>query len=219
MGNTIAIIPAFNEEKNITSVINATKKYVDEVVVIDDGSSDNTSNISKEADFILKHAVNMGKGLALKTGIEFALKRNPELLITIDADGQHDPSEIPKLIAKFKEDNADLVIGSRSRPDNMPLLYRYGNFFIHSVFRVLFQNIKDTQSGFRIIKPEIYEKIKWQASDYGVEAEMLANAGVHNLKCIESPISTIYQDHYKGTTVIDGVKIVLNMLKWRFLRW
>jgi glycosyltransferase involved in cell wall biosynthesis len=219
MGRIIAVMPAYNEEKRIASVISKTKEYVDEIVVVDDGSSDNTSNVSKEANFILKHAINMGKGLALKTGIEFALKRNPELIITIDADGQHEPSEIPKLINQIKEHKADLVIGSRTKPDNMPLLYRYGNFFIHSTFRLLFQNIKDTQSGFRIFNPDINEKIKWQASDYKVEAEVLANANKHNLKCIEVPINTIYQDHYKGTTVIDGVKIVFNMLKWRFLRW
>ena len=219
MGRIIAIIPAYNEEKHIASVIHETKKHADEVIVVDDGSSDSTSNVSREASFILKHAINMGKGLALKTGIEFALKRNPELVVTIDADAQHDPSEIPKLINKLKEDKADIVIGSRTRPENMPLLYRYGNFFIRSLFSVLFQNIKDTQSGFRVFNPDVYEKIRWRASSYEVETEALANASKHNLKCVEVPISTIYQDHYKGTTVIDGAKIVFNMLKWRFLKW
>lgn len=219
MGKIIAIVPGYNEEKHIASVIQETKKHVDEVIVVDDGSSDNTSNAARKADFILKHAINMGKGMALKTGFEFALKRKPELIVTIDADGQHNPNEIPMLVNKLKEENADIIVGTRVKPENMPLVYRYGNFFINLVFRTLFQNIKDTQSGFRVFKPEIYEKIRWYSSTYEVEAEVLANASRHKLKCIEAPISTIYQDNYKGTTAIDGTKIVLNMLKWRFLKW
>ena len=71
----------------------------------------------------------------------------------------------------------------------------------------------------RIFKPAIYDKIKWDSSHYEVETEVLANAIMNKVKCVEAPISTIYQDHYKGTTIVDGIKIVLMMLKWRFLRW
>src|SRR3989338_4047356 len=213
MKKVIAIIPAYNEEKNIAEVIDKTKKYVDEVVVVDDGSADNTSNASKKADFILRHVINMGKGVALKTGFEFALKRDPYLIVTIDADGQHDPKEIPGLISKLNETGADIAIGTRAQPQNMPFIYRYGNFFIRLVFRALFNDIIDTQSGFRIFKPAIYDKIKWDSSHYEVETEVLANAIMNKVKCVEAPISTIYQDHYKGTTIVDGIKIVLMMLK------
>ena len=210
----IAIIPAFNESRTIKEVIKKTKKYVDKVIVIDDGSSDNTFNEAESADIRLKHIVNIGKGLALKTGFEAAIRENADTIITIDSDLQHDPGEIPLFLDKIKEH--DIVIGTRSLNKKMPIIFRFGNSLIHYIFKILFNlNIKDTQCGFRAFKAEIYPLIKWQALNYAVETEILAKAGKNNLKIAEVPIKTIYADKYKGTNIIDGVKIIFSMLKWK----
>ena len=94
-----AIIPAYNEEKQINSVINKTKKYVDEVIVVDDGSKDSTGEIAKKSNaIVLRHLVNLGKGAALKTGCDYAVKNKAGIIIAVDADAQHDPKEIPNFL-------------------------------------------------------------------------------------------------------------------------
>lgn len=212
----IAVIPAYNEEQHIKDVINKTKKYVNKIIVIDDGSTDKTYEKSKKADLVLKHIINMGKGLALKTGIEAAINRKADLIVTLDADGQHKPEDIPRLVKILKEDNLDIVVGGREFDENMPLVMKVGNMIIQKIFRVLFKvNIKDTQSGLRLFKAEIYPKIKWSASSYAVETEMLVKVGRYKLSYKEIPIETLYQDKYKGTTIFDGIKIILSMIFWR----
>ncbi len=212
----IAIIPAFNESSTIREVIEKTKKYVDKVIVVDDGSNDNTFNEAELADIRLKHVVNIGKGLALKTGFEAAINENADIIITIDSDLQHDPDEIPNFLEKIKDN--DIVIGTRQLNEKMPLIFRAGNSLIHYIFRFLFNlKIKDTQCGFRAFKADTYSLIKWQASNYAVETEVLAKAGKNNLKIAEIPIKTIYADKYKGTNIIDGIKIIFNMIKWKLI--
>lgn len=211
----IAIIPCYNEEKTIAEVIKKTKKHVNKVIVINDGSTDKTEKKAKKADFILTHVVNMGKGLALKTGIEAAIKKKANIIITLDGDMQHNPDDIPKLINKIKK-GADIVIGSRELDKNMPLNLKFGNWFLYKTFKTLFKaNIHDTQSGFRAFKAAIYPKLKWTASGYAVETEMLINLNKNNLKYKEIPIKTVYEDKYKGTSIIDGIKIFLSMLLWK----
>ncbi len=215
----VAIIPAYNEERTISEVIKSTKKYVDEVIVIDDGSKDKTSEMSKFANFVATHPINMGKGVALKTGFEAAIKRGADIIITLDADGQHDPNDIPKLINILTKEKADIVIGSRKLNEKMPLIFKFGNWFLNKLFTFLFkQAIADTQSGFRAFRANIYDKIKWTTSTYAVETEMLANAGKKKLICKETPIETLYLDKYKGTTIFDGISIFFRMLSWKLRR-
>ncbi|RLE38560.1 glycosyltransferase family 2 protein [Candidatus Woesearchaeota archaeon] len=216
-----AIIPAYNEEEHIARVIQDTKKYVDKVIVVDDGSTDKTYQEAEKVkpDILLKHPINSGKGLALKTGIEAALIKNMDIIITLDSDGQHNPADIPRFLEYFKKNKLDLLIGARKLNKNMPIVFKIGNYIIQKTFKILFGvDVKDTQSGFRILKTKIYKKIIWNSTGYSVEAEMLANAGKHKLKIGELPIKTVYHDKAKGTTVIDGVVIVLNMLRWRLTR-
>lgn len=212
----IAVIPAYNEKKHIKEIIKETKKYVDQVIVVDDGSRDNTFRESKKGKALtLKHVINLGKGLALKTGCEKAIQIG-DIIVTLDADSQHDPAEIPKLIQILKKENLDLVIGSRPLDKNMPYLPKFGNWIINGISRILFGiDIKDTQSGFRVFTKEAYNRIEWQSSRYFVETEMIINAKNHGLRYKEVPIKTIYHSNYKGTTVIDGIRIVGNMFCWK----
>jgi glycosyltransferase involved in cell wall biosynthesis len=220
MSNEVfVIIPAHNEQKHIATIVKKVKKYSDNILVVDDGSKDKTSEIAqKENVLVLRHVVNLGKGAALKTGCEYAIKHGAKRLIFIDADGQHRPEDIPRFLKAL--DGEDIVFGSRELNKNMPFVLKFGNWFINKVNDFLFGvKLQDTQSGYRAMTSEAYKKIKWKSSSYSVESEMIANAGKKRLKYKEILIKTIYSDKYKGTTIIDGVKIVLNMIWWKISRW
>ena len=213
--NVWAIIPAYNEEKNIANIVKKTKKYADKVIVVDDGSKDNTKGLAeKSGAIVLKHIVNLGKGATLKTGCDYAIKKGATLLIALDADAQHNPDDIPRFIKKLKE--YDIVFSYRKLSYNMPLVLRFGNWFISNIVRVLYRvSLNDTQCGFRAFSSEAYKKIRWNASNYSMESEMISRAGKQRLKYVQIPIETIYSDKYKGTTIIDGIKIVFNMFWWK----
>ena len=104
MNNVWAVIPAYNEEKNIANIVKKTKKYVNDVVVVDDGSKDKTKELGEKAGaVVLRHILNLGKGAALKTGCDYAFKRGAEYVIALDADAQHNPYDIPRFIEKLKK--------------------------------------------------------------------------------------------------------------------
>ncbi len=210
-----AVVPAFNESGNIGAIIKKIKKYVQNVVVVDDGSSDSTCGAASGAGAaVLRHMINLGKGAALKTGCDYAVSSGAEFIVVLDADAQHDPDEIPLFIEKLKE--YDIVFGYRKLSGDMPFIKRFGNWFISEAIRILY-NIRlfDSQSGYRAFSTETYQKIRWSVSDYSMESEMIARAGRYRLKYAQIPIKTIYSNASRGTTIIDGVKIVLNMIWWR----
>jgi glycosyltransferase involved in cell wall biosynthesis len=215
MANTFIIIAAYNESKNIGKVLAELKKEHKKIIVVDDGSKDNTFSIAKKSGAtVLKHVVNLGKGAAMKTGCDYAIKLGADILVLMDADGQHEPKDVQKFIKAIK--GKDIVFGYRQFSKKMPFILRFGNSFINSTTTLLFGlKIRDTQSGFRAITSNVYEKIRWTSTDYAMESEMIANAGKKRLKYKEIPIETIYSDRYKGTTVLDGIKIVINMISWK----
>lgn len=213
-----AVIPAYNEESSIRNIINETNKYVDNIIVVDDGSKDKTGEeAKKEGVIVLKHIINLGKGAALKTGCDYAIRQEADKIIVLDADAQHEPSEIPNFLNELN--NMDIVLGYRKLSKEMPLILKLGNWFINKITKLLYGiNLHDTQCGYRAFTSNAYKKIRWKASNYSMESEMIANIGKKGLKYKEIPIKTIYTDKYKGTTIIDGVKIVLNLLWWRLSR-
>ncbi|HLC71406.1 MAG TPA: glycosyltransferase family 2 protein [Candidatus Nanoarchaeia archaeon] len=213
--NNIALIPAYNEEKTIAGVVTKTRSHVEHVVVIDDGSADATSSEAERAGaIVLIHKVNLGKGAALKTGCEYALQQGAQKIVVLDADGQHDPKEIPRFMEALKQN--EVVFGYRQVPDTMPFMMRFGNSFINRALRVIYSvNIQDSQCGYRAFTAAAYPQIRWDAVDYYVETEMILRVGKKKLKHAVIPIETIYADKYKGTTVLDGVKIVTKMIGGR----
>ena len=213
--NLWAIIPAYNEGNRIGGIIRKTRQYVDNVIVVNDGSRDDTKKISeKDGAIVLSHVINLGKGAALKTGCDFAVKNGAEFVVVLDADAQHKPESIPRFIEKLKA--YDIVFSYRKASGQMPMILRFGNWFISKTTGILYGiKIIDTQSGFRAFSASAYKKIRWNASDYSMESEMISRAGKQRLKYVQIPIETIYSDKYKGTTVIDGIKIVLNMFWWK----
>lgn len=213
-----AVIPAYNEEENIANVVRKTKEHVDSVIVVDDGSKDDTAHIAEMVGAtVVSHLVNMGKGFALETGIEKALEDGSDILVTIDADNQHDPEDIPKLSNILINENLDIVFGSRSLDGDMPIILKFGNWWLCKSAQLLFgTNVTDSQSGFKAFRRDAYEKLKWTSSHYSVDSEIIMNTGRNKLRHKQIPIKTLYHCNHKGTTVIDGIRIFLNMLLWRF---
>jgi len=212
------VIPAYNEAKRIGNVIKKTKKYAKNIVVVDDGSSDDT--VKKALDqgvIVLPLMINLGKGAALKTGCDYAIKNKAKHIVVMDSDGQHKPERIPDFVKALK--NKDIVFGIRTLDNNMPSVFRFGNKVINKVTEILYHiKIGDTQTGYRAFTANAYKKIRWNSSDYSMESEMIANAGRHKLRYSEIGIATITHDRYKGTTVFTGIKIVFDMILWR-IKW
>lgn len=216
-----AVIPAYNESRRIGAVISALAPYVQEIIVVDDGSTDETEAVAQAAApvaTVVRHRVNLGKGAALKTGCELALRRGSECIVILDADGQHVPSEVPLLVNFIERREADFVVGTRRGRESMPFVAVIGNAFLSAMTSLFFGiRVSDTQSGYRAFRSTVFDQLRWRSTGYSVETEMLVNAGKHGLRVKEVPIQTIYHDRYKGTTIVDGLRIFFDLIRWRFL--
>lgn len=220
----ITIIPAYNEENTILQVVNCVKKYSD-VIVVDDGSTDKTSQLAKNADVkVLKHDKNLGKGAAIKTGLENAIKADYDLMVLLDGDGQHDPRCIPLLLDGMI--GVDLLIGSRflnMAPQNMPLQRRISNGITTRLIRfVTGYHITDSQCGFRVISKKaapFFVDISY--NDYVYESEVLCKASENHLVVAEKPIQCIYgneKSYVRARHVAHYVMFTLRLLMRKLLR-
>jgi glycosyltransferase involved in cell wall biosynthesis len=190
----LAGIPAYNEAKYIGSVVLQAKQYVDEVIVVDDGSADKTARIAKLAGAtVVRHDKNKGYGAAIQTILSEARKRNPDVLVLLDADSQHDPGEIPNLIKPISE-GFDLVVGSReAQKDKTPRYRRIGKEVILRSTRLASKtNISDSECGFRAFSRRAIAELELKESGMAVSAETVTCAAAKNLKVTEVPISNIY---------------------------
>ncbi len=194
----ICVIPAFNEERTIEEVVQQAKKYVDEVIVVDDGSTDCTLKKAEEAGSrTIRHKKNMGKGAALRTGISAALRRRADIIVTMDGDGQHDPHLIPKLIEPIVRGEADVVIGSRflkhGRRKGMPKIRVLSNKITTFILRRIYGvETTDSQSGFRAFKADALKRVSFHSDDFIAESEILIEAKRKGLTVKEVPIQAIY---------------------------
>jgi glycosyltransferase involved in cell wall biosynthesis len=190
----LAGIPAYNEATYIGSVVLQTRQYVNEVLVVDDGSTDNTARVAELAGAtVIRHAENRGKGAAIQSIVAEAKKKNPDVLVLLDADSQHNPNEIPILIKPISE-GFDLVIGSReAQNDKTPRYRRIGKKVIsHSTRLASKANVFDTESGFRALSPKAINELELKEKGFAIESEMITRAADKNLKITEVPISNIY---------------------------
>jgi len=213
------VIPAFNESSHIGKVIKPLVSFGYQVLVVDDGSGDNTAGISDKAGaVVLKLEKNAGKGNALRTGFDEAVRRGAKFLITMDGDGQHHADDLVKFVEKL-DDGFDVVF-SRRDFEVMSFLSKFGNGLLSAMARLFFGvYIHDTQSGMRVYTKQAYKICRWSSNDYAVESEAVARAGLHKLRYCEVPIKTIYPKKVKGTGALDGVKILLRTIKWRLFPW
>jgi len=190
----LAGIAAYNEARYVGSVVLQARQYVDEVIVIDDGSTDNTARVAELVGAtVIRHNENRGKGAAIQSILTEAKKRNPDILVLLDADAQHDPNEIPVLIKPISK-GFDLVIGSReAQDDKTPRYRRLGRkVLLHSARLASKANISDSESGFRALSPKAINDLELKANGFAVESEMITLAADKNLKITEVPISNIY---------------------------
>lgn len=210
---TYIVIPYYNEESHIKSLLKDLSFFKLQVVVVDDGS---TKKLESKNAIVLHHEVNLGKGAAMKTGAEYAFSKGADSIIFMDADGQHSPKDLPKFINEINKNRYDVIFGNRVSNFGVPLVRFLGNKFASIIMGFFFKiYVADSLCGFRAITKTAYKKIKWESDGYGVEIEMIARIAKNKLKFIEVPVETIYHDHVKGVTVLDAFSILLNIVKWR----
>ena len=189
----LACIPAYNEEKVIADIIRRCRSHVDQVVICDDGSDDDTSKVSTDAGaIVLRHKRNQGKGGAMKTLFNYAKKINADLVVTLDGDGQFLPEEIPKVIKPITEEGCDIVIGCRFDGE-MPSYRKIGNKMLDK-FTSLASDLpfRDTQGGFRSYSKKAIDSIKITTDGFGVDSEILISASKKQLKIIEEKVTVLY---------------------------
>lgn len=212
---TAAIIPAFNEEVAIGSVVLLSREHVDEVLVVDDGSTDRTASVAEMAGArVLRHHKNLGKGAALKTGFQAT---DADVIVTLDADGQHDPAEIPKLMEPIIRGEADIVNGSRylhGTDENTPRYRRVGQKILDTATNISTGlEITDTQSGFRAFSSKTIPHFRFRDPGFVVESEMLADAAEAGLRIMEVEVGVRYDvDGSTRNPVSHGVSVLLRIL-------
>jgi glycosyltransferase involved in cell wall biosynthesis len=215
--SVIAVIPCHNEERFIGSVVLKARKYVDAVIVVDDGSSDCTGEVAECAGaIVVRHDHNHGKGAALNTGFRKARDLGPEAILTVDGDWQHLAEEMPRVVAPVLERQADIVVGSRYLEKNplVPLHRILG----HRAFTFLTNllsgvGVTDSQSGFRAFSPRAAAAIDFSSAGFSVESEMQFLAREHDLKVVEVPITSRYEDKPKRNVVIHGMGVLNGVLR------
>ena len=215
-------IPTYNAESTIAEAVKQCKKFADLVLVINDGSSDNSATIAKEAGAeILTHKINLGYGGAIKSGLTEALKRKAKVTITFDADLQHDPKDLSKLIEPIISEKADIVIGSRflEESDDVKSYRKFGIKLITSMVNLFSgNNIKDAESGLRSYSYDALTKIvsNLETEGMGMSAEILLKAGVNKLKIVEVPRKEMYPENVQTSSqnpLKHGLTVVSTIFK------
>ncbi len=215
----VALIPAYNEEQAIADVLLRVRPFVSEVIVVDDGSHDATGKMARDAGaIVVRHAINRGLGAAIGTGFAAAKVRGADVVVTLDADGQHDPAEIPLFLAAIEE-GAAAVIGSRrltrEHLENIPLIRHAAHMAGNLITYVLFGAwVTDSQSGFRAFTRAALEKIEVRTNRMEISSELIAEAKRHNLVLREVPIQAIYTDYSlsKGQSFTVGIKTLAKLI-------
>ncbi|RKY41850.1 MAG: hypothetical protein DRP85_04860 [Candidatus Makaraimicrobium thalassicum] len=194
--NTIVLIPAYNESRTIGDVVLGITKTGMRVLVIDDGSTDNTEQAALDnGAMVIGHSRNLGKGFSVRDGIRHVLEKNDfEWIIMMDGDGQHHPEDIPVLMDATQAEETDIVIGNRMlRTETMPFLRYWTNRFMSRVISgICALHIPDTQCGYRLIRVSALKRMKLTSKKFDIESEMLIRAAASSMKIISVPIQTIY---------------------------
>lgn len=213
---TVAIIPAYNEAQTIADVLERTRSFVDAIIVVNDGSTDRTAEIARaHGAIVVTHAINRGLGAALGTGFAAALRGDADAVVTLDADGQHDPASI-SLFVNALSHGADMVIGSRMlERSGMPWYRQAANVLGNMVTFVLFGAlVTDSQSGFRGFTRGALSQMDVRTNRMEVSSELIAEARRHCFKIVEVPIKAIYTDYSlsKGQNFFVGLKTLLKLV-------
>ena len=221
----IACIPAFNEVSKISEVVADAKKYVNEVVVCDDGSTDSTASAAENSGaYVIKHHTNEGKGSAMKSLFKYALCSQADVIVTIDGDGQFLPKEMEKLCKPIISGVSDVVVGYRFDDDGreIPSYRKIGNKFLDQLSNVsLNVSLRDTQSGFRAYSKDAIKKITFSTNGFGADAEILINAAKNGLRISEEKVTVLYNVGSKTSTknpIIHGTEVASSLIEQILIR-
>ena len=218
--NLVIGIPAYNEEKNIASIITKLKRITETIIVCDDGSSDLTSAISENLGaIVIKHEKNLGYGSAIKSIFLKAKNLDCDILVTFDADGQHRIEDIEKVVTPIKNGNSDLVIGSRFLNDSEKEIPNYRKVGIKAITKLTNASIKkqlsDSQSGFRSYSKKVLNELNLSEVGMGISTEILIKASNKNFRISEVPIKILYDG--KTSThnpVSHGTSVIISTIKY-----
>ncbi len=217
-----AIIPSLNAAATIAEVVRATREYVAEVLVVDDGSVDDTGAVAEAAGAtVIRHETNLGKGAALRTGFRWAADRGYEAAVTLDGDGQTDPAFIPALDEMYRSEHADIVIGSRAAYwEGMRWYRRVANWVSSSMVSLSARrHIEDSQSGYRLVRVAAWLEVEPQSPRYEAESEFLIDAGRRGYKIASVPVAPGFVDgvpssHFR--TRQDSIRFVRTWFRCAF---
>jgi glycosyltransferase involved in cell wall biosynthesis len=216
-GPTVALIPAFNEERFIGSLVLTVQSYVDHVVVVDDGSSDRTVEIARKAGAtVVQHKVNQGKAAAVNTGFTYVRRLRPAVLVMLDGDGQHCADDIPQMLLPVRNGDADVVVGSRfmSIKSDIPAYRKVGQHGLTLVTNLASGvSISDSQSGFRAFSARALEQLSFSQGGFSIESEMQFLVREHRLRVLEVPIKVIYAEPAKRNPVSHGMQVLNGILR------
>ena len=221
---TCILIPAFKEEKHIAAVVREVLDYCPDVIVIDDGSPDDTAQVAAAAGAtVLEHVRNQGKGAALQTGFDHARARGYDLAITLDADGQHAPSDIPAFLQAYERTHSPVLVGNRmGNVADMPRLRRFVNRFMSALLsRVMGQHVPDSQCGFRLYHRSAFPQGLPDAASrrYAAESEILLRLALQGRKIGAVTIQTIYgQEISKVNPLTDTFRFFLMLRRFKKIK-
>lgn len=220
----LIIIPAYNESKVIGGVISEVKKAgFTDIIVIDDGSSDATKKAAEDAGAkVYSHSINRGKGAAVKTGLTVAQEKSADIVVTMDGDGQHDASDISKVIEPLINGKYDAVLGTRNYDrSHIPLIKLIYNNVGNLFTRVLTGRwISDSQSGFRAYSSRVIELVSSVGDKYEYDSEIIREISRHDIRYIEVPINVLYTSYSQNKpnkqTFANGIKTVYRLI-WNII--
>jgi glycosyltransferase involved in cell wall biosynthesis len=221
--NVAALIPAYLEAAHIEAVANRTRAQLDHVMVVDDGSADETAAEARKAGVeVIRHERNQGKGAAIKTGLRELLARGFRFVLILDGDGQHLPEEIPAFLAEANRCGAAFVVGSRmSDTKKMPWVRKMTNRFMSAqISRLCGQRVPDSQCGFRMMRNDVIPHMFCESNNYEYETEMLLIASREGFRIASVPVSTIYGgEQSKIHPLRDTVRFFQLISRYKPLPW
>lgn len=223
--DTYVILPAYNEETRIQPVIEEIARRGYNMVIVNDGSSDNTLEVIKESKrkfpdniFIYSHIINRGVGVAMQTGFEAVLKYNPRYIVNMDSDGQHSVDDLDNVLEPLVTGRVQAVIGARPLKD-MPKTRNFANSIMNLLTRIFYRvDVSDSQTGFRALTIDALNKISINARGYLISSEFIREINDNKITFEEVPIQTIYtpETQAKGTNTIVAMKILIQMIRDQF---
>ncbi|MBN1269496.1 MAG: glycosyltransferase family 2 protein [Kiritimatiellae bacterium] len=213
------IIPGYNEQGRIAEVVQGALKHCPLVIVVDDGSHDGTAETATRAGaVVVRHEVNRGKGVALSTGFQKAREEGCEAVITLDADGQHDPAEIPKFIEAYERTGIPVLVGNRMADvAGMPLVRKLTNRYMSWMLsRLMNQYVPDTQCGYRLYRLDIIPFVSAEAERFAAESEILIHIAERNIRIDSVRIRTIYShQRSKINPLVDTFRFYSMLARYR----